>query len=207
MNRTQQWLVGIAVALVACSGRAASAQDATCPYLPQFETLRSTVENDPPLQALPRLYGYLADPANDTPFPCEPFEVDRLIGEREVAMVTLAIKGRAPLHPDRAYHCDRIDPRTIQCNGMVADDTGHSDQLPKAGPINGRFVGSIRTTLPGAKLLGVYRARLGDNFNARPAIRLDPRRPVTMTARPGDVLIALFTAPAPFKVRKLVWYF
>ncbi|MET0247767.1 MAG: hypothetical protein ABW182_13535 [Sphingomonas sp.] len=195
------------MALVSCAGRTASAQDAACPYLPQFETLRSTVENEPPLQSLPRLYAYLADPANENPAACEPFEIERLIGEREIAMVTLAVEGRAPLHPDRAYHCDRIDPRTTRCDGMVADDTGHSDQLPKAGPISGRFVGSIRTTLPGTRLIGVYRARLGDNFNARPAIRLDPRRPVSMTARPGDVLIAVFTAPAPFKLRKLVWYF
>ncbi len=177
------------------------------PNLPQFETLRSTVENEPPLQTLARLYAYLADPTNDSPFPCEPLEAERLIGEREIAMVTLLVEGRAPLHPDRGYHCDRIDPRTTQCNGMVADDTGHSDRLPGTGPTSGRFVGSVRTTLPGARLLGVYRARLGDNFNARPASRPDPRRPVAMTARPGDVLIALFTAPAPFKVRKLVWYF
>lgn len=140
MNRIRQWLVGIAVALVSCAGRTASAQDAACPYLPQFETLRSTVKNEPPLQSLPRLYAYLADPANENPAACEPFEIERLIGEREIAMVTLAVEGRAPLHPDRAYHCDRIDPRTTRCDGMVADDTGHSDQLPKSGPMSGRFV-------------------------------------------------------------------
>lgn len=198
----------VAVAfLLAILARASPAEAQACPFLPQFETLRASIAHAPPADALPVLYAYFADPANENPAACESFEIERLIGAQERALVTLAIAGRGPIPPDAAYHCDRFDPRTTQCDGLVADDTGHTDGLQPSTQVIGRFAGRIRSALPGARLIGVYRATLGDDFRRRPAPRLSTRPSFAATVRSGDVLIALFAAPAPFKVRKLVWYF
>lgn len=177
------------------------------PFLPQFEAMRGTIAQAPPSEALQLLYAYFANPANENPAACEAFEIERLIGERERRLVALDIQGRAPLHPDTAYHCTRFVRRTTQCNGVVADDTGHIDALPTQNATPAPFVAQLRSALPGAWLIGVYRATLGDGFLERPARRLDACKPITMTPKPGDVLIALYFAPAPYKVRKLVWHF
>lgn len=199
-------LAGVTGALAALSG-ALPAQEPACPFLPQFETLRDASARAAPADALGQLYAYFADPANENPAACEAFEIERLIGERERALVSFERAGHAPIPADAAYHCNRFDPRTTQCNGVVADDTGHSNGLRMTSPIDGRVVGRVRSALPGARLVGLYRATLGDDFGRRPATRLNPRQPIAMTAGRGEVLIALYAAPAPFKFRKLVWYF
>jgi hypothetical protein len=183
----------------------AGAAHAAFPFLPQHAKLEATLRAASHTEALHALYAYAADPGNENPAACEAFDLDRQIGKHEAALVALVAIGHAPLHPATVFHCRTAEPRTTLCNGVVADDTVRPGVvLPLT---RGRYTARLHSRLPRARLLGLYVTTLKDAFAARPVRRVEAGREITIAARPhGTVLIALFSASAPFKVRKFVWY-
>lgn len=101
------------------------AQGACC-YLPQYRKLLRQVSSLPPGAALKLLYAYQADPANDNPEGCDSDQLDRMISVRETAMVRL-VGPTATLAPCAVFHCDALDPRSLECNGSIMDGTGQPD--------------------------------------------------------------------------------
>lgn len=197
------------VLLVAASPASAPAQE-SCPFLPQYRVLERKIASKPPVAALKSLNAYAQDPGNENPAACESIELDRQIGLRERMLSTLVSTGAPCLHADAAFHCDAPDQNTTQCDGIVADGTAQPDAVrmrpsPAARPA--MFV-QLRTRIPGARLIGVYRTSLGDIAAGRAVVRVDATHPISVRSRSqGVVVIALLSAPGPYKVRKLVWYF
>lgn len=163
----------------------------------------------PSVAALRTLYAYAADPANENPAACEAIELEEQISERERALVVLRSPTHPPFRPAAAFHCNSPDPRTTQCDGVVADGTAQPDARRLSRPPSAeRVVVRLVSRLQGARLIGLYRTSLFDVVRGRPVVRIDAAQPIRIGGQPGGVvIIALYGAPAPYKVRKLVWYY
>lgn len=197
-------------ALLAMSAGPAATHASGCPFLPQYRRLQITIAKAPAASALRSLYRYAGDPANENPAACEAIELDRQIAQQERRLVALVATTRLRIAPDTAFHCSTPDPRTTQCDGIVADGTAQPDAVRIRAPSALRKLTTARldSNLPDARLIGLYRSTLADVAAGRPAKRLKPGTTIALASGPADgVLIALFTAPAPYKVRKFVWYY
>lgn len=204
--RSTLWMFALGVACL-LSGHAWAAGP-QCPYLPQYQRLQKQIAPLAPEAALSRLYTYSADPENENPAACEAIDIDRAMSEREIALVALSGGGRR-LPPRSVFHCDVLDFRTSNCNGIVADGTGQPDTtriLPAGRPTF--FSGRIESRLPQARLIGLYRTSLAAVQAGKPPTKITPGGSVSIRPKAdGTVLIAIFTAPKPWHYRKVVWYF
>jgi hypothetical protein len=203
----------LAVTLAAAAVSPAIAGDAgkagACPYLPQFKALERKIARKPPEAGLAEIARYQADANNENPDACESFALDKLMSEREKKLVFLA-HGKTRLYAQSAFHCDALYEGTTQCNGVFEDGTAH----PLSGGIRPRHLEGtarlrIESALPDAQLDGVYLVPIGDLLDGKPATRLDaPAGEITLAPPQGlTALVAIFRAPAPWRYRKLVWYF
>jgi hypothetical protein len=195
------------LALVAAAPLQAAAPpvDDQCTYLPQYRALQTAIADVPPEAALPKLYAYAADPANENPVGCDAGDIDSAISKREQSLIALD-RGGAPVAPQGYSHCDKFVPRSIVCNGYVADGTGQPDGQQIMTPLPAMAkTGTIRTRIPGARLVGLYRTTLRDVQSGRPAIKLTGT--VVPAMKRGTVLIALFDGLKHWRYGKAVWYF
>jgi hypothetical protein len=205
--------LAFALAIALATIAPAAARDAhkgdTCPYLPQFKELEKKLQGMAPAAALGALARYEADPNNENPAACEGFALDRLMSKREMKLVFLA-RGKTRLHAQWASHCDTVTEATLKCDGVFADDTAH----PRFAGIRPRRLERtvtlrVRSALPDARLDGVYLAPIADLLDGKAATRIDAAADEITLVPPTSptAVIAIFHAPAPWRYRKLVWYF
>lgn len=183
----------------------ARTEEAGCPYLPQYRAVQHQVAALPPPAAVTRLYAYLADPANENPAGCDAMDIESDISAREIALV--AVSGGGKSWPAQAaFHCAVLDPRTTRCNGLFEDGTAFPNYRRMLPPgATTPFSGRIDSRLPDAKLVGLYRTTMSAVRAGRAATRITPGPSVAISK--GMVLFAIFSAPRPWKYRKIVWYF
>ena len=201
----------IALVLVAATiGYPALASAATtddCPYRPNYVALRSRVATTPPAAGVTALYRYAADPENDNPAACEGIAIEQAIAGLELQLVRL-VSGRRSLKPAASYRCTAFDARSTACNGLVGDDTALPD--PQGGPVERASTplrARVVSDLPDAKLIALYSAPVGKLQDGVVATRLPPG-PTLRLGKPASTIavIAIFSAPQPWRYRKLVWY-
>jgi hypothetical protein len=159
--------------------------------------------------SLTALNAYAADPANDNPNACEALELDSLITERERGLVALDFAGRK-IAPGAVFHCNALQGPALVCNGITEDGTAHPlDAGTRAEPLGHAVTARLVSSLPGMVLQRLYLAATGgllDGTSLQPldadrsGFRLDP-------ASKANVLIAIFKAPPPWRIRKFAWYF
>lgn len=179
---------------------------ASCVDRSDFIRLRREIARADPMTAVRALYRYNADPAHEDPAGCTADDLERLLGEQERKLVAL-MGGTKAKFPQMVAHCFRFDSRTTSCQDLVQDGTGQPNyvhirpQRQAAG-----FTGRLKTMLPDARLVGVYRTTLRAVQEGKPAKALGVG-PDIHVAQGGAVLIAIFTAPGPpWHYRKFVWY-
>jgi hypothetical protein len=185
---------------------AAVAPDPSCHHRPAFAAIEARAAAKAP-GALAQAYAYAADPAHDDPTgTCEAIAVDGLIATLERDAVSLSV-GNTHLHPDAAFHCTAFDPRTTACNGLVADGTAQPQDATAPRPA-APAKATLASGLGDARLIGLYRTTIAAALDGKPAVPL-PTGPTVTLGRvpPATVLVAIYTAPAPYHYRKLVWYF
>ncbi|WP_442681227.1 hypothetical protein ACSBM8_08695 [Sphingomonas sp. ASY06-1R] len=185
-------------------------QASACPFLPQYRGLQAAIDKAPAASALRSLYRYARDPANDNPVACEAIELDRQIAERERTLIAVISPAGWRLPPTAIFHCATPDTKTTRCDGIVADGTAQPDaiRIRPPSPITAPVTARLSNSLPDARLIGLYHTTLADVVAARPVKRLKAANMIRLMPGSGDrLLIALFTAPAPYKVRKFVWYY
>jgi hypothetical protein len=201
--------LALALATIAPAAARAAGKADSCPYLPQFKELEKKLHGMAPAAALRALARYEADPNNENPEACESFALDKLMSEREMKLVFLA-RGKTRLHAQSVFHCDDLIEGTTKCNGVFEDGTAH----PLSGGIRPRRIEDtvklrIRSALPDARLDGVYLAPVAGLLDGKAATRIDATAgEITLASPPSlTAVIAIFRAPAPWRYRKLVWYF
>jgi hypothetical protein len=98
-------------AVLLCSVAGALAQEG-CPYLPEFEPLRKQLDTLSALDAVAALQKYVAE--HDNPEGCELTEIDRLLGERDTALVKRVL-GTREIPAQLVYRCNDFSTKTAQC--------------------------------------------------------------------------------------------
>jgi hypothetical protein len=192
-----------------CAVAGAGEQGAACPTLPQFQSLMARLDTMDPAASLTALDAYAANPANDNPNACEALELDSLITERERGLVVLAIGGRE-IGPGAVFHCNALQGRALVCNGTTEDGTAHPLAAGiRAEPLGHAVTATLVSNLPGMILQRLYLATTGGLLDGAPpkplhadqsGFRLDP-------GSKANILIAIFRAPPPWRIRKFAWYF
>ncbi len=182
-----------------------AAVDEQCVYLPQYRALQKVISSLPSEAALSKLYAYAADSRNENLAGCDAADIDREISSREQSLVTFN-RGGTQIAPQAFFHCDRFVPRSIVCNGYVADGTGQpkGPQIVTPLPVSARS-GTVSIRVPGTRLVGLYRSTLRDIQSGRPAIKLKGN--VIPPMQGGSVVIALFDGLKIRRYGKAVWYF
>lgn len=178
-----------------------------CPYLPGFETLQKQLPGMKGNAAVKALIRYRAE--HENPVACEAIELERLISEREAAMLHLVAR-TAQFQAQAVYHCAAYDPKTTKCDGDVADGTAHPFSAgiqpfpaPEITPL------TIVSGLRHSKLMAVYTAALPDLLDGKPATPLSRRGrtiEIDLKTKPY-VLIAIFKGSGPRTYLKATWYF
>lgn len=198
----------LAKACLAVVPAAGSAQDTdTCPYLPDFNRLRSTLTDLPPAAAATALEHYAS--THENPEACELTKIDELLSEQERRLFTL--------HGDHeesasqiVYRCDSVDSKTARCTGPTEDLTAH----PFSGGISAlRIPVSRHIQLtwqkPQARLTAVYLVPLSEALDGRRARKLQTAgSTITLpTSVKDSALIAIFETGGLWRYRKVIWYF
>ena len=187
----------------------ATAKRDACPYRPSFVQLREAVRAVEGAAALAALYGFAANPANESADACQSIALDAAISARESALVTLRLADGRSLPAQASYRCDAVMPKTAACNGVVEDGTARPfstgvTPIVLGGPLKA----TVRSKLPGATLDAVYSVRVADLLDGGGVQRLPVDAPVTLA--PGEILmatVAIYRAPRAGKFRKFVWYY
>lgn len=183
----------------------ARTEEGGCQYLPQYRAVQHQVAALPPAVAVTRLYAYLADPANENPAGCDATDIESNISTREIALVSVSGGGKS-WPAQAAFHCAVLDRRTTRCNGLFEDGTALPNSKRILAPGTAKsFSGRVDSRLPDATLVGLYRTTLSAVRAGRAATPITASPSVAI--RKGMVLIAIYSAPRPWRYRKIVWYF
>lgn len=185
--------------------------DRSCHYLPQFNALYKKLPTMTPLAALDALKRYQSNPANDRPDNvCEAQEVERLMTENEIKLVYLS-NGLRKIFAQASEHCDKLDGKSMKCNGISEDGTVFPSQvgifpMPLS---DGRAMTIMKAEIPGSELVGAYSATLGELQNGKSVrpVPIDHGKLDLGTLQSGSVLMVFFRGPTPWAYRKFVWYF
>ncbi len=179
-----------------------------CPYLPAFKTLQKRLPRMSSIDGLAALEKYRAE--HENPAACEGIEIDRLKGLRESSFASLT-DGITKRPAQAVFRCMQFDKATTRCDGPVLDTTAQplsTGVRYTAVNFNADRPLTIRFDLPGARLIGVFQARLGDLTDGKAAVALNVAKNsfAPSEAASGSVIIALFETQGEWKYRKLVWY-
>lgn len=193
--------------LMLSAGLATPAVSDTCPYLPAYRQLQSTLPGMTARQASSALESYAA--THDNPEGCEAADLDRRLDEAERTLFSLRLQDQRRLPAQAVYRCNEFDPVTAACWSPMEDGTAHPTSAgiaPLAPPAQAFTVGSERQ---GAKLQSVYVVSLADAVDGRPATRVKLQGgSATLPAGAKDVaLIAIYKTKGPWRYRKAIWYF
>lgn len=180
----------------------------TCPYLPAYRQLQSTLPGMTAAQASTALESYAA--THDNPEGCEAADLDRRLGDAERALFSLRTQDQRRLPAQAVYRCNEFDPATATCRSPMEDGTAHpmsAGIAPFAPPPAPAL--AVASERKGATLQSVYIVSLADALDGRPATRLTLQAgSTTLPAGARDLaLIAIFKTKGPWRYRKAVWYF